>query len=187
MKKKLLSLILVAAMTVTLLTGCSLFVSNSGNDDATNSSEDSETSKFPAVKITDSFSFENPSDLDFDARFVLYFDENSSVVSTRVDNYGMQAYYVILYAKEDQPLARYEIYVCDTAENQAKWLAEGDYSTSGRVVEILKADATVMQSYSNAETLEADILLCQTVGLINEGTVSAYADFTISAGGTLMD
>lgn len=179
MKKKLLSLILTAAMTATLLTGCSLFASGGGNN--------SKSSQFPAVKITDSFSFENPSDLDFDARYVLYFDENSSVVSSRVADYGMLAYYVILYAKEDKPLARYEIYVCDTAENQEKWLSEGDYSTSGRVTEILDADATVMQSYSDADTLEADILLCETVGIISEGTVSAYADFTASVGATLIN
>lgn len=182
MKKKLLSLVLTAAIAVTLLTGCSLFTSGNGND--------SNSSEFPAVEITDSFSFTNPADVEFDARYVLYFDENSTVVSGQADEYGMLAYYVILYAKEEQPVARYEFYVCDTAENAESWLADENYTTSGREVKIVDTDATVMQSLTTAdgiEELEAQIMLCEAAGIISEATVSAYADFTVTTGATLID
>lgn len=182
MMKKLLSLVLTAALAATLLTGCSLFASSDDNG--------STSSEFPSVEITDSFSFENPSDLDFDARYVLYFDENSTIVSAQADEYGMLAYYVILYAKEEQPVGRYEFYVCDTAENVESWLADENYTTSGREVKIVDADATVMQSLTTAdgiEELEAQIILCETAGIISEATVSAYADFTVTTGATLID
>lgn len=182
MKKKILFVVLAAAMTAMLLTGCSLIATGNGDD--------GNSSDFPAVEITDSFSFENPSDLDFDARYVLYFDENSNSVSAQADEYGMLAYYVILYAKEEQPVGRYEFYVCDTAENAENWLADEIYTTSGREVKIVDDDATVMQSLTTAdgiEELEAQIILCETAGIISEATVSAYVDFTVTTGATLID
>lgn len=180
MKKRVLSLVLAAAVAITALAGCSLVADKS---------DDGASSDFPPVKITDAYSYENPAGLDFDARYVMCFDENSSVVAGQAQ-YGMLAYYTVLYAKEEQPVARCEFYVCDTAEHAESWMADANYTTAGREVKIVDADATVMQSLTTAdgiEELEAQIIMCETAGIISEGTVSAYVDFNVSTGATLIE
>lgn len=180
MKKRLLALVLTAAAALTLLSGCSLFAVGGDGESGSDGSS--------TVKITDSFTFEDPADLEFDARYVLRYDENSAMVSGQAA-YGMLAYYVILYAKEEQPVGRYEFYVCDTAENLSRWLEDEQYSMGGRTVETVEADAAVMQTAATQDgidELEGQILLCEAAGIIREATVSAYADFVVSSGAALV-
>lgn len=176
MKKRILTLALVAVM---LLCGCSLIATKDAG------SNDAGSNGATAVVMTDSYTFENPADLDFDARYVIYCDENSSAVATLKD-YGVVAMYSILYAKEDAPVGDYEFLICDSADS-AKTIADL-YASQGTTLKATDEAGVVLSSFSDGDTLEASMILMQSYGLVSDTTVSAYAEFMkTSFGGTLLD
>lgn len=179
MKKRILTLALVAAL---LLCGCSLVATkDNGNNDAANS----ESATFAPVALTDNYTFENPAELDFDARYVIYCDENSSSVATMKD-YGVVSMYSIYYAKADAPVADYEFLICDSADS-AKTITDL-YASQGMTLTAAEGDETVLSSFSDGDTLEANIITMESYGLVSDSKVSTYVEFMkTSFGGTLLD
>lgn len=179
MKKKLMYIALMTLTAAFLLSGCSLFATSDGKEGGNSGSSGT-------VKMTGNYSFEDPANLDFDTRYVLYCDENSLVISQIPAEYGILASYSIIYAKDDAPVADYEFFVCDSAEHAA---ATADlYASQGQTLLEAEGDATVLYSFSDGDTMEATLVSIQSFGMISEATVSAYVTFMQSStGGTLME
>lgn len=176
MKKKLLCAVLAAGLMASVLSGCSLFSTGEAGGDKEGSSG--------AIEMTDNYTFEDPADLEYAKRYVLYCDENSQAVATAKD-YGVTAMYSILYADEnDQPLGDYEFMVCDTEEN-AQAVMEL-YANFGTPLTVDENDPTVLFSTMDGDTFTATLAMLQSQGVISEATVSAYvAYFAENAGGTV--
>lgn len=175
--KKMLCVMLSLVMVLCLMSGCdSLFAAGGETTGA-------EAGGNEPVKLTDKYTFEDPTDIEFDKRYVIYADENSVMVSSAKD-YGMIAVYSITYAKEDAPVCGYEFMICDTAENAKKVIDL--YAAQGTTLTAAKEDPTVLYAKSDGETLEASIMVYQSYGMIKEATVSAYVEFyATSIGGTI--
>jgi len=168
MTKKFLSTVLLAAMVLSLVSGCSLFATDSGKETA------GAGSGTEPVKFTDKFTFENPADLDFDTRYVIHCGKDSAVLSNIPEEYGITDQYIIVFAKEDAVVGSYEYYVCATEEHGQKvleFLSSQGYSVSPEA-----ADPAVLGDFSDKDTMEAALISMQSMGVISEATASAYVD-----------
>ena len=166
MMKKFLRTALLAAAVLSLVSGCSLFASGGGDEDASGSTG--------GVKMTDSYTFEDPADLAFDTRYVLHCDENSTFVSNAA-SYGVVGTYSILYEKDGAPAGDYEFFICDTAEHTQGVIDL--YAAQGTTLNAAEEDPCVVYAFTDGDTLEASIAMMQGVGAIKDATVAAYADF----------
>lgn len=186
--KKLLSKTLALLMCLTLLTGCG---SPSGGDNSENdpgnvsgTGDNSGTpTKYEGVKITDNYTFEDPADLSFDTRYVLYMGPTSDLVSVSVPR-GQLCQYNIIYAKQDKAVGEYTLYICDTAEH-AKSMSE-EMSGYGINASIAAQDDTVICAFSDEYALEPSIDIYQMAGVITDTTAAAYAQMYVTAYGAEM-
>ena len=164
--KKILCAVMTLVMLAAMLTACG---STSGNEKPAN-----ETVSYDPVKISENYTFEDPTDIEFDKRYVITCDETSPMVASAA-SYGMSATYTILYAKEDAPVAQYDFMVVDTEEH-----AQGVidlYASQGTTLKTLDEDATVLWASSDGDTVEGSIVAMLSAGMISEATVSAYVEF----------
>ena len=192
MRKKLIS-ILVCAMIGIMMIGCG----SSDKDDAgktdgkTEGKADVQDEKQTidkdfSLQMTDSYTFEDPAELDFDTRYVLYCDENTKMISQVPAEYGVKAGYSIIYAKDNAPVADYEFFVCDSAEHAQA--AADLYASQGQSLTAAEGDPCVLYSFAGADTFEASLVTFQSYGIISEATVSAYMEFMqTNSGGTILD
>ena len=167
--KKILCAVMALVMLAAMLVGCGSTSNNGGNKPA-----DPETVSYDPVKISKNYTFEDPTDIEFDKRYVITCDETSPMVASAA-SYGMSAAYTILYAKEDAPVAQYDFMVVDTEEH-----AQGVidlYASQGTALKALDDDATVVYASSDGDTVEGSIVAMQSAGIISETTVSAYVEF----------
>lgn len=172
--KKILCAVMALVMLAAMLVGCGSTSNNGGNENPGNTPSDPETVSYEPVKITEKYTFEDPTDIEFDKRYVITCDENSPMVAAAA-SYGMSAAYTILYAKEDAPVAQYDFMVVDTEEH-----AQGVidlYASQGTALKALDDDATVVYTSSDGDTVEGSIVAMQSAGIISETTVSAYVEF----------
>lgn len=176
--KKLLCAVLTLAMTAALLSGCSLFSSGGGEDGG-------ESDGSAPIKITDAYTFENPAGLEFEKRYVVYGDENCTVVSSSAD-YGMKAIYMIAYATADDGAAGlYTFMIVDSAEN-AQRLTDY-YATQGQALTAAEEDPCVLYTFSDGETMEASLVMMQSLDAISEATVSMYVEWFAANTGAAME
>ena len=169
--KKILCAVMTLVMLAAMLTACG---STSGNEKPGNEPADPETVSYEPVKITENYTFEDPTDIEFDKRYVITCDESSPMVAAAA-SYGMSATYTIIYAKEDAPVAQYDFMVVDTEEH-----AQGVidlYASQGTTLKTLDEDATVLWASSDGDTVEGSIVAMLSAGMISEATVSAYVEF----------
>lgn len=176
LRKNVLCAVLALALAAMSLAGCSLFSTDSGDGDK-------ETGSAP-VKMTDNYTFEDPADLEYAKRYVIYCDENSTAVDPAKD-YGVTAMYTILYADEnDQPLGDYEFMVCDTEENAQAVIKL--YEGYGTTLTPAEGDPTVLCSYRDGETFAANLVMFESYGMTTSATVSAYVEYYADfSGGTV--
>ena len=176
MTKKLLSAVLAFAMMTALLSGCSLFATDDGNGPQGGSTG--------GIKMTDSYTFNDPTDIQFEKRYVIYCDETSPMVSSGAD-YGMKATYDINYADaDDAPVGSYSFIVVDTAEHAQAVIDL--YASQGSTMTATAEDPCVLYSFTDGDAMEGTLLMYQSVGMITETTVSAYVEFySGSVGGTV--
>lgn len=174
--KKMLCVILSLVMVMALMSGCDALFASGGNEGGNEGGND-------PVKLTENYTFEDPTDIEFDKRYVIYAGEGSAMVSS-AEAYGMIAAYSIVYAKEDAPVCSYDFMICDTAENAQKVIEL--YAASGSTLTAVEEDPSIVYAQSDGETLEAGIMVYQSYGMIQEATVSAYVEFyATSIGGTV--
>ena len=172
--KKILCAVMALVMLAAMLVGCGSTSNNGGNENPGNTPSDPETVSYEPVKITEKYTFEDPTDIEFDKRYVIACNENSPMVAAAA-SYGMSAAYTILYAKEVAPVAQYDFMVVDTEEH-----AQGVidlYASQGTALKALDDDATVVYASSDGDTVEGSIVAMQSAGVISETTVSAYVEF----------
>lgn len=163
--KKLLPAILAVALLIAALSACS------NSDDGKNNSPDT------SIKMTDTYTFKDPADLEFANRYVAYGDETCVPVGNTP---GMLAMYDVFYADtEDAPLCNYKYSVFDTAEN-AKAYADGR-AEIGFEVTIVEEDPCVMYIYSDGSGIAGSIDMFYGSGAIEEATVKAYVAYYAGA------
>lgn len=178
MMKKFLRTALLAAMVLSLVSGCSLFASGTGDKGGAGGSTG-------GVKMTDSYTFEDPADLDFDTRYVLHCDENSTMVAGIPAEYGVLSNYSILYAKAGAPAGCYDFFVCDSAEH-AQAVADL-YAAQGMNLTAAE-DPAVVYAFTDGETMEATLITIQSVGAAKDATLESYVEFMkTSTGATLVE
>ncbi len=176
--KKMLSAVLVISIITTLLSGCSLFSteSNGGNEGGSAGS----------IEMTDKYTFTDPTDLEFEKRYVAYGDENSYTVSDYASaGYGVAAMYSVYYAdQDDAPLGYYDFIVCTSAEDAQK--LAGVFESVGQVYSAVDEDPCVLYSFTDGDAFDALITMTQSGGSISEPTVKAYVDFYIGMMGYVL-
>lgn len=179
MKKNLLCVILAAGLMVSMLSGCSLFTTDTG-DEGSNEGTDSSS----AISMTENYTFENPKDLEFETRYVIYYDENSAMISSG-SQYGLTAAYTIVYAdSEDAPVGQYDYFICDSEEHAQDVI--GLYAAQGSSLVQTEEDPTVLYSFTDGDTMEGTLAMYQSMGILDESSANAYVNYFVSnAGGVL--
>ncbi len=165
--KKLLCAILTIAMTAALLSGCDLFTSGQKDEENPGSTSD--------IKMTDNYTFEDPADLEYAKRHVIYCDQNSQGIASLVPM-GVKAMYVILYADEnDAPVYEYD-YMIVESEESAKTLTDY-YASQGRTITATEGDPCVLYITADADVVEGSFVALQAAGVLAETNVSTYVEF----------
>lgn len=175
--KKMLCMTLALVLCLATLAGCS-----SGK---TGGPTDGPEKVEGGVKITDAYTFEDPADLDFDARYVLYYGPDNPVVQQAASD-GMRYYYNVLYAKDEKTIASYTIYAFDKADS-AKAYTE-TMANMGTVLEPVAGDETVIYTVAGADVMEMVANSLKDSGTIADTTAESFVNFYIAfAGATLME
>lgn len=161
---KKLTVLLLAGCMVMMMAGCSMFASGGSGD---------ERKGLEGVRISEDFTHEDPADLDFDQRKVLEIPGDSEYFMLIEEQMGLKATssFVIMYGKEDKPIAYYE-YMVLADEKQAE-----EYSQllkdAGMENEI---DGTLVSFIKQGDQVDADVAQFLAWGSITEGTLEQYAE-----------
>ena len=185
MKKKLVS-ILMCAMMGMMMIGCGS--SNKDGEDKsdakTESEADSEGEKQTidknfSLQMTDTYTFNDPQDIDFDQRYVLVGDENSKLLSD-MGNMGYQVskMYDIVYVNGGSPAAEYQYFVTPD-EASATDLAQFYTSQGPKITQ----EGNVLYATVDGDTLEGSIISLVGTGAISDETPEAYIEMMKSFNG----
>lgn len=185
MRKKLIS-ILVCAMIGIMMIGCG----SSDKDDAgkTNGKTEGKADvqdekqtidKDFSLQMTDSYTFTDPQDFEFDQRHVLVGDENSKLLSD-MGNMGYKALkmYDIIYSNGGSPVAEYQYFVTPDEESAAS-LAQF-YTSQGQKI---TQEGSVLYATVDGDTLEGSIISLAGTGAIADETLEAYIEMMKSFNG----
>ncbi len=177
--KKLLCAILTIAMTAALLSGCSLFSSGDGDDSNSGSSTD-------PVKMTDSYTFTDPSDIEFEKRYVVRIDETSGLIQ-QLYSEELKGIYGVFYADaNDGPVVGYEFMICTSPESVQE--ITNRFASGGLTLIATEEDPLVLYYITDADGLEANMVSYVASGLASEAVVSAYAEaYASTQEGTLLN
>ncbi len=175
--KKILCMVLALLICIAMLAGCGDTTPESGSEDPGQSGSDKSTPSGEGVKITDSYTFTDPTDIEFDTRYVLYMGPESSMVSSMVEK-GELCQYSIIYAKDEVAVAEYDLYVCDSVESAQG--IQNEAESYGMVADLIEEDNTVICMFSDQYVLEANIAIYQMAEMVSDTTASAYVDFYVS-------
>lgn len=177
MKKRILAMLMCIAMGCALLTGCGSKGGDSGKKNDT-----AEIEKDFSLKITDSYTFTDPQDLDFNERYVLTGDESCKLLSDMKNfDYTATAVYQIIYGKDGEAAGEYDFFVTPDEESAAELAAF--YSSQGQEI---TQEGNIIYSYVDGDTLQAKIITFAGQNTISEETVKAYAEMVRDFNG-LMD
>ncbi|MCI8640069.1 MAG: hypothetical protein HFG41_13260 [Coprococcus sp.] len=193
MKNKWISTIIICMMAgAIVLTGCGGKDSASKEEASKSESAGEETSgaeeegkeeiaKDFTLAMTDSYTFTDPQDLDFDQRFVLVGEAGCKLL-TDMGNMGYNAdkMYEILYAKDGVPVGEYQYFVAPDEENAAS-LAEF-YKSQGQNITV---EGNVLYAYSEGDVIEATIVTFASTGTITDETPEAYIEMMKSFNGLM--
>lgn len=191
--KKILCVALTLLMCIAMLAGCgadekpnnsdstntanpATNTENPGSESGTSEQPDGEMPTGEGVKITDAYTFTDPTGLDFDTRYVLYYGPDNTLVMAAADD-GMLAEYTIIYARDEKAVAEYTFYVLDTAEN-AKALYN-EMESYARTPDFVEGDDTVIVDSSDEYALEANLDIFVMGELLTDAKASTYVNFYI--------
>lgn len=164
-------LMILASML--LLTGCSSFTNNPKEED---------TPKDTSVKITETFSHEDPKDLDFDKRVVLKVPEESPYFTDLKDqqNIDLKEMYKVFYGKENKTVAMYEYIVCKDEKNanDYKELAE----SSG---EKCSVDGTLCTIEYSKDSIDGTIAGYVSFGMMPDDSMDSFTKLYIDSVGAV--
>ena len=177
MKKKLNTVLLCLTLGLAA-TACGAG-GDKGSSDAGDAGQETTVDKDFSLAMTDTYTYTDPQDLDFDQRFVLKGDESCKLLSD-MKNFGYTAtnVYQIIYAKDGEGAAEYDYYVTpDEASAQA--LAQF-YTSQGQQV---TQEGNVLYSVMDGDTLQATIITLSSQGAMSGDTVEDYAEMMKSSYG----
>lgn len=171
MRKKLL-LVAMSILLIISLMGCGAKEEDAGD-------KVPEIDKDFSLQITDSYTFTDPQDLDFNQRYVLIGDENCKLLND-MQNFGYEAsaMYEILYSKDDVPVGEYQFFVC-ADEAGASELNEF-YSSQGQKV---TQENNVLYSYTDGDTLEGNFITFSEMKILTDETSEAYIEMMKTSNG----
>ncbi|XCP83880.1 hypothetical protein ABXS75_12460 [Roseburia hominis] len=175
MGKKLVSIIMCIMLGAALV-GCG---SDKGSKDSSKENDTAEIDKDFSIEMTDSFTYKDPEDLDFNQRYVLVGDESCKLLSD-MKGFGYTAtkVYDIMYGKDGKPVAEYNYFIAPD-ETSAADLAEF-YSSQGQNV---MQEGTIVYAVSEGDTVEAAIAAFAAGGTLSEETLEAYVEMMKSYNG----
>lgn len=164
--KRLVAFLLAGCMVMPM-TGCSMFAS--GGDSA--KQEEKET----GIKISEDVTHEDPEDLDFDSREVLELPEGNGYLQMIKEQHDIEPKngYVIIYGKEDKPVAYYE-YLVMPDENQAEAYESSTAELAGGTVSRIGAVTLFEKSKDDVEAETAAYIGMQ---LMDDDTMESYVSF----------
>ena len=177
MKKKIVAMLL-CVFAVSVFGGCGLFTSED-SDTAENETQQQEKQEDFSIPMTDTYTFTDPEDLEFDTRYVLTGDASSKLLSD-MTNFGFTVsnMYDIVYALDGKPVREYQYFVCPD-EASASDLAEY-YTSQGQQVTL---DGQVLYAVVSGDQVEAMISMHSSLGSMSGDTVEDYVDFMESFNG----
>lgn len=174
MKKKLISILLCVALGA-MMAGCG---SGDKGADAEKSEEKKEVEKI-SIQMTDSYTFEDPADLEFDQRIVLKGDKSCKLLTDMSNmGYEAEAIYEIMYAKDGLAVASYEYFV--TADEASATALAEFYTSQGRQI---TQEGNVLYGYLDADMIQATITTFASSGTIKDETPEAYMEMMESFNG----
>ncbi|MEZ3435622.1 MAG: hypothetical protein K1W34_13550 [Lachnospiraceae bacterium] len=181
MKKRLISMIMCMMLGVLLL-GCS-GEKDEGSEKADSSEQESGAEqtidKDFSLQMTDSYTFTDPQDIDFDERYVLVGDENSKLLSDMSKmGYAASKIYDIVYANGGSPAAEYQYFV---AQDEAGATALAEFYTSQG--QQMTQEGNVLFAFVDGDTLEGSIVMMASTGALTDETVEAYVEMMKSFNG----
>lgn len=174
MFKKLTTLLLVVCMLVTAA-GCSMFASDDGagkGDESKSGTEDQ------GVKITDTFTHQDPTDIEFDERRILEYPKENDYVTTMNDQLDVKATaaYMIIYAKDKKVVGHYEYIVCEDEEHAEKLTKiQSDY------VQNVKTEGNVSYFSKTGDALESEIASNISMNMMADDTIESYINFFVGS------
>ena len=186
-------LVLCAAMTAC---GGSGDISPAGNGDASSQpvsapSEDAPSEDAPDVEepeqdvvyapipLSDDYTFTDPTDLDFDTRYVYAGYEGCKLLSD-MKNFGYEAtaMYEILYTKDGEFVGEYQYFVC-ADETMAGDLTAYFQGQGQKVTQ----DGKVLYAFNDGDTVLAMAMTYQGMGVVADETPESYLSFTADFNG----
>lgn len=182
MKNRLISIIMCILLGVVLI-GCSGGSNSSSEKEdggkEQESSEEQTVDKDFSIQMTDSYTFTDPEDLDFDQRFVLTGDESCKLLSDMSNmGYAASNIYLILYAQDGTAVGEYQYFVTSDEESAAE-LAQF-YTSQGQQI---TQTENVIYAYSEADTIQAAIIAFASMDTISDETPEAYIEMMKSFNG----
>ena len=190
MKKKVLSIFLVMAMLVLVLTGCGLFSSN-GNGEYSNNYGNIDynaTALIDGVPITEKFVLKAPEGLDYDQVYAMKAEPTGDNLTSDFNKEnGMLALWLVTYAKGNELVGEYAIYVLPDQAGVDNMLDNDEGDTSRYIFP--EEEPFVMMSFVDKDQLDANIILYQSFGeLPDPCTPIQYADMNAQLfGGILVE
>lgn len=145
----------------------------SGTGSETDAAEPEQGVAYEPIQMADDYTFTDPTDLDFDTRYVYMGYEECKLLSD-MKNFGFDvtAMYEILYTKGGEYAGEYQYFICPDETMAADLTAY--YQGQGQNV---TQDGKAVYAFSDGETLLATVMTYQGMGMIPDETPESYLNF----------
>ncbi len=145
------------------------------NDDKGTSKPDEDFS----IAMTDSYTFTDPEDMDFDQRHVLVGDPSAKLLSD-MTNFGFEvtAMYDIVYVKDGKPAGEYQYFVAKDEENAVS--LKEFYESQGQKI---TQEGNIIYAVVDGDVLDANIIMLSSMNAISGETPEAYLEYMKSFNG----
>lgn len=150
-----------------------------GQAEETTPEAESSAAEFPDIVMTDTYTFTDPEELDFDTRYV-YMGDSTSKILTDMLNYDFhgKAMYEILYSKDGEAVGEYQIFVM---EDEANAQALGEfYAGQGQNVTV---EEDRVYTYTDGDALKGNLMMFKGAGLISSEDPETYVRFIADSNG----
>lgn len=125
------------------------------------------------VKLSDTFTHEDPADIEFEKRYILYSAQSPEILGLYKDSYGvelLEEFFILYGDKDDVPVRSYNYYICATEDDAANLMNQmKEYGGNANV------EGSVVISIADKDELKETIDYFIALGVMDEGTASAYA------------
>lgn len=145
----------------------------------TTGADSGEAAEFPGIEMTDTYTFTDPEDLDFDTRYVFKGDSTCKILVDMLNfDFRGVAMYEILYEKDGEAVGEYQYFVMEDEEN-AKGLADF-YAGQGQTV---TQEENRVYAFSNGDLLKSTIMTFKGVNMISDEKPETYARYIADTNG----